>query len=158
MGCVVMITIYVIVNTRTPLKLIKPHSYRIVRFMDRTIGCDWAKVRPIGNVSYDLQQRSHTAIDLYPWRISMATAIVGNRATFVATNDRCTINRDGRRPMVQSIDRCILRPIVRAIVASCDRSYEHSWHPVSDRTINRGTRRPMVRSIVRGNDRWHDQS
>ena len=29
----------------------------------------------------------------------------------VAINDRCTINRDGRRPMVRSIDRCILRPI-----------------------------------------------
>ena len=24
-------------------------------------------MRPIGNVCYDLQQRSHTAIDLYAW-------------------------------------------------------------------------------------------
>ena len=37
---------------------IKPKSQRIVRFLDRTIGCDWAKVRPIGKVCYDLQQRS----------------------------------------------------------------------------------------------------
>ena len=44
---------------------IKPQSHRIVRFLDRTIGCDSAKMRPIGNVCYDLQQRSHTAIDLY---------------------------------------------------------------------------------------------
>ena len=36
-------------------------------------------------------------------------------------NDLCTIIDDGR-PMIRSIDRCILRPIVRAIVASCDRS------------------------------------
>ena len=76
----------------------------------------------------------------------------------VAINDRCTINRVCRRPMVRSIDRCILRPIVRAIMASCDRSYEHSWHPVTECTINRGTRRQMVRSIVGCNDRSHDQS
>ena len=38
-------------------------------------------------------------------------------------------------------------------MASCDRSYEHSWHPVTERTSNRGTRRPMVRSIVGCNDR-----
>ena len=66
----------------------------------------------------------------------------------VAINDRCKINLDGRRPMIRSIDRCILRPLVRAIVAYSDRSYEHSWHPVTERTINRGTRIPMVRSIV----------
>ena len=46
---------------------VKVESHRIVQFLDRTIGCDWAKVRPIGNVCYDLQQRSHTAIDLYAW-------------------------------------------------------------------------------------------
>ena len=43
---------------------VKPQSHRIVRFMDRTIGCDWAMVRPIGNACYDIQQRLHTAIDL----------------------------------------------------------------------------------------------
>ena len=47
--------------------LLKPQPHRIVRFLDRTIGCDWAKVRQIGNVCYDLQQLSHTAIDLYAW-------------------------------------------------------------------------------------------
>ena len=45
----------------------KPQSHRIVRFLDRAIGCDWAQVLPIGNVCYDLQQRRHTAIDLYAW-------------------------------------------------------------------------------------------
>ena len=91
------------------------------------------------------------------WRISVARAIVGNRET--SGSDKCTINRDGRRPMARSIDRCIMRLIVRAIVASYDRSYEHSWHHVIERTtINRGTRRPMVRSIVWCNDRSHDQS
>ena len=48
--------------------------------------------------------------------------------------------------------------MVRTIVASCARSYEHSWHPVIERTINRGTRRPMVRSIVWCNYRSYDQS
>ena len=76
-------------------------------------------------------------------KISMARAIVGNRATSGSdqrpmydqllrpTTDR-TINRDGRRPMVGSI------------VASCDRSYEHSWHPVAECTISCGTRRLIV--------------
>ena len=97
-------------------------------------------------------------------KISMARAIVGNRATSGSdqrpmydqllrpTTDRIrsivatdrTINRDGRRPMVGSI------------VASCDRSCEHSlcgrvhdqlWHPTVDR-----------RSIVGWNDQSHDQS
>ena len=44
---------------------LKPKSHRSVRFLDRAIGCDWDKVRPIGNVCYELQQRSHTAIDPY---------------------------------------------------------------------------------------------
>ena len=67
----------------------------------------------------------------------------------IAINDhRLTIDRDGRRPMVRSIDRCILRPIVRAIVSTCNRSY--AWHNVTERRVNRGTRRPMVRSIVGG--------
>ena len=29
---------------------VKPPSHRIVRLLDRTIGCDLANVRPIGNV------------------------------------------------------------------------------------------------------------
>ena len=63
------------------------------------------------------------------------------------------------------MDRCLLRPIVRAIMASCDRSYEHSCHPVTERTINRGTRKPdctinrgVQRSIVASCDRSYDQS
>ena len=88
-------------------------------------------------------------------KISMERAIVGNRATSGSdqppmydqllrpTTDR-TINRGDRRPMVGSI------------VASCDRSCEHSWrgrvhdqlwHPTVDR-----------RSIVGCNDQSHDQS
>ena len=39
----------------------------VVRFLDRTNGCDCAKVRTIGNVCYDIQQRSHTAVDIYAW-------------------------------------------------------------------------------------------
>ena len=57
------------------------------------------------------------------------------------TTDR-TINRDGQRYMV------------RSIVASCDRSYEQSWHPACDRSYkhswHHGTRLPIVRSIGGG--------
>ena len=103
-------------------------------------------------------------------KVSMARAIVGNRATSGSdqrpmydqllrpTTDR-TINRDGRRPMVGSI------------VASCDRSYEHSWHPVAECMISCGTRRlivdqslikrtinrSIVRPIVATYDRSYDQ-
>ena len=97
----------------------------------------------------------------------------------VAINHRCTISYCARRPIVDQswrpatdgrINRCILRPIVRAlvaiscgtrrsivdqfwvqrsiarsIVASCDRSLR----PTTGRTINRGTNRPINRSIVR---------
>ena len=76
----------------------------------------------------------------------------------VAINDRYTINRDGRRPMVRSIDRCILRPIVRAIVAAEDRWYDQSWGATTDRTINRNIVRPIVRSIIATYDRSYDQS
>ena len=76
----------------------------------------------------------------------------------VAINDRCTINRDGRRPMVRSIDRCILRPIVRAIVAREDRWYDQSWGATIDRTINRSIVRPIVHSIVATYDRSHARS
>ena len=48
--------------------VVKPLSHRIVRLLDRTIGCYVANVRPIGNVCYDhRQQRSHTAIGLSSW-------------------------------------------------------------------------------------------
>ena len=46
---------------------LKPLSHRIVRLLGRTIGCYLANVRPIGNVCYDRQKRSHTAISLSSW-------------------------------------------------------------------------------------------
>ena len=100
----------------------------------------------------------------------------------VAINDRCTISYWARRPIVRSIvatDRTInrdgRRPMVGSIVASCDRSYEHSWHPVAECTISCGTRRLIVdqslgatikrtinrsimRPIVVTYDRSYDQS
>ena len=106
------------------------------------------------------------------WRISMARAIAGNRATSGSDQWPMTINRDGRRPMVRSIDRCILVPIVRAIVADRtstrdilwpsvrsivapeDRWYNQSWDATIDRTIDRSIMRPIVRSIVATFDRF----
>ena len=136
----------------------KPQPHRIIRFMDRTIGCDWAKVRPVVNVCYDIQQRSHTAIDIYARSRYHELLENIDGPSVVAINDRCTTIHDGWLPIVRSIDRCLLRPTIRAIVASCDRSYDNSWHPVTELTINRRTRRPMVRSIAGCNERSHDQS
>ena len=100
----------------------------------------------------------------------------------VAINDRCTTSYCARRPVLQPIvatDRTInrdgRRPMVRSIVASCDRSYEHSWHPVAEcticcgtqrsivdqswgATINRTINRSIVRPIVATYDRSYDQS
>ena len=72
---------------------VKPQSHRIVRFLDRTIGCDWAKVRPIGIFCYDPQQRSHTAIDLYAWSRYHEEPSQEIVRLVVVLNDRCTINR-----------------------------------------------------------------
>ena len=55
----------VLAQSVAAMTAIKPQSHRIVRFIDRTIGCDWARVQLIGTVCHDHQQRSHTAIDLY---------------------------------------------------------------------------------------------
>ena len=77
-------------NSSCPLFFVTGHIYgpKATVTPDRTIsgsytiGCDWTKVRPIGNVCY--RDRSlrvvGRAITNY-WRISMARAIVGNRAT-----------------------------------------------------------------------------
>ena len=46
----------------------------------------------------------------------------------------------------------------KSIVASCDRSYEQSWHQKTDDTINRGVQRSIARLIVASCDRSYDQS
>ena len=43
-------------------QLLKPQSHQIVRFVDRTIGCDLVQLRPIGNVCCDLLLRSHAVV------------------------------------------------------------------------------------------------
>ena len=105
---------------------IKPQPTWIVRFMDRTtIGCDWANVRPIGKFFYDLQHRSNTAKYISTrgraitndWRISMARAIAGNRAT--SGSDQRLMYEISRRP-------------------ATDRTINRSLHPALDRSSNRG--------------------
>ena len=117
------------------------------------------------------------------WRISMARAIIGNSANSGSDQRRPTydqllrpttnrtITRGDRsydqswRPATNgTIYRCILRPIVRAIVASCvwpivralvascDRVYDQSWHPTADCTINCGVQRSIVASCDRSYD------
>ena len=70
----------------------------------------------------------------------------------IAATDR-TINRDGRRPKVRSIVASCDRSYEQSWHLACDRSYEHSWHPVTEHTINRWVQRSIARSIVASCDR-----
>ena len=103
---------------------VKPQSHRIVRFLDRTIGCDLANVRPIGNVCYDLQKRDRSFF-------------AGGRSSY---DWSYAWSRDQQR----------LKKIVRLVVAINDRSYDQSWPPTIDRTINRGILRPIASGVVWG--------
>ena len=93
---------------------LKPQSHRIVRLRDRTIGCDLANVRPIGNVCYEAVAYCGRSFLL----------VVGHR-TIGRTRGRA-INTDWRRSMTRSI---ISKEIVRLMVAINDRSYDQSWPP-----------------------------
>ena len=107
------------------------------------------------------------------WRISMARAMVGIRATSGNDQRPMWISYCARRPPIVATDGMInrdgRRPMVRPIVATCDRSYEQSWHPTcawlyehscgvlwpsvydqswhptADRSINRGVQRSIAR-------------
>ena len=122
--------------------------------MDRTIGCDLAKERPIGNVGYDLHKRSAMSATISLWRL-VVRAVVRSP----------TIGED--RWQDQSL------VIVPLMVATTDRSYCQSLFPTTDRTINRGVvsltvrsilaigrgvLHPILRSIVASGDRSHDRS
>ena len=95
-------------------------------------------------------------------RLSMARAIVGNRAargsdqvtdvrSVIAPDDRSydqswrpasrriILEYEGALYQVEVKTDCTInrdgrRSMVRSTVASCDRSYEHSWHPAGDRS------------------------
>ena len=60
------------------------------------------------------------------WRILMAIAIVGNRATIGSDQRLMYVQRS----LVTAGDRWY----DQSIVVSCARSYEQSWHTVTDRT------------------------
>ena len=103
---------------------LKPQSHRIVRFLDRTIGCDLANVRPIDNVCYYLQKRSHTAIGLlaggrssYDW--SYAWSRDQHRLEKIDGKNRRSIVRN------RTTSGSHLRPIV-----------DQSWHPTIDRSYD----------------------
>ena len=100
-------------------------------------------MRPIGNVCYDLQKRSVVYCDRsYDWWYVIVRLVVRvvARSTTIG-EDRLARSTVGNSTTSGSHNRSI----VRLIVASCDRSYDHSWHPTIDRTINRGIlRRPPI--------------
>ena len=141
------------------------HTHRIVRFMDRTIGCDWAKVRLICNFCYGVVALSRT-IGEYGWQepsqeiVRLASGSdqrpMYEQSWRPATNG--TINRSLHPATDRTSNRGTLWPIVRALVISCDRAYDQSWHPKTDGAINRGMQRSIARSIVASCDRSYDQS
>ena len=100
---------------------LKPLSHRIVRLLDRTIGCYLTNVRPIGNVCYDRQQRSIAYCD-------RSVFLPGGRSSY---DWSYAWSRDQQR----------LEKIVRLVVAINDRSYDRSWPPTIDRMINSVGRR-----------------
>ena len=99
-------------------------SYGLVAIGPR---CDrsaiFATISSSGRISRSISRPTRGRAITNDWRISMARTIAGNRAT--GGSDQRPMY-DGRRLVVRSIDRCIRRPIVRAIVAYFDRSYDHS--------------------------------
>ena len=141
-------------STVTPYRTISG-SYEWLRLGQGATDRQWLLRSPAAVAYRDRSLRMvalSRTIGEYRWQEQEIVRLV------VAINDRCTINRDGRRPMIPSIDRCILRSIVRAIVASCDRRYDQSWGATIDRTINHSIVQPLVRSIVATYDRSYDQS
>ena len=96
---------------------LKPQSHQIVRLLDRTSGWDWTSATDRQCLQRSPATRSISTVT-NDWRISMARAIVGNRAT--SGSDQRPMYDQSCRP---AIDRCILRPIVRS-----------NGHHVSDRT------------------------
>ena len=121
----------------------KPQSHRIVRFLDRTIGCDLANVRPIGNVSYDLQKR----------RILRSVFFAGGRSSYdwsyEWTRDQQRLEKiDGKIHRIvgnRTTNGSHKRSIVRSIVAPDDRSYDQSWNSA---TANRRKNVRLVAEVV----------
>ena len=90
---------------------VKPLSHRIVRLLDRTIGCYLANVRP-------------TSSD----RILRSVFLPGGRSSY---DWSYAWSRDQHR----------LEKIARLVVVINDRSYDRSWPPTIDRMINSVGRR-----------------
>jgi hypothetical protein len=90
---------------------LKPQSHRIVRFLDRAIGGDLAQVRPIA---------TSAAISICNRILRLLFGrVVGHRATGGTRGRAITNNRRTSRETSGSDQR----PIVRSIVATCDRSH-----------------------------------
>ena len=131
--------------------LVKPVSHRIVRLLDRTIGCYLANVRLIGNVCYDRQQRSHTAIGLSSLIVRLVVRVVA------------------RSTSIRSIVRSIVTPTIDRMINSVGRRmgsdlnprnistlYSVSEQPIGG-TTGRKVTRPVARLIVRPLTIWNSR-
>ena len=132
-------------------KTLMPQSHRIVRFLGRTIGCDLANVRPIGNVCYDLQ-------------ILRSVFFAGGRSSYdwsyAWSRDQQRLEKiDGKIHHIvgnRTTSGSHKRTIVRSIVAPDDRSYDQSRNSATETSphyIMSVSNRFVVPPVVR----WHDQ-
>ena len=145
------ITIYFAGSTAEPHH-VKPQSHRIVRFLDRTIGCDLANVRPIGNVCYDLQKRGRIL-----WSVFFAGGRSSYDWSYAWSRDQQRLEKiDGKIHHIvgnRTTSGSHKRSIVRSIVAPDDRSYDRSWNSAADSIVMSVSNRFVVPPVVR----WHDQ-
>ena len=112
-------------NSYQVLLRVKPQSHRIVRLLDRTVGCDLANVRPIGNVCYDLHKRIMRSVFFAGGRSSYDWSYAWSRdQRRLEKIDDKFHHKVGNRTTSGSHKRSI----VRSIVAPEDRSYDQSWN------------------------------
>ena len=128
---------------------VKPLSHRIVRLLDRTIGCYLANVRPIGNVCYDRQVFLPGGRSSYDWSYAWSRdqqRLVKIVRLVIAINDRSDrmINTVGRR-MVSDLNP-----------RNISTFYSVSEQPIGG-TTGRMVARPVARLIVRPLTNWNSR-
>ena len=101
---------YSIIGQSSQMRNLRPLSHWIVRFIDRTIGCYLANVRPIGNVCYDRQQRSPPTID------RMINSVGRRMGSDLNPRSISIFYSVSEQPIGGTTGRKVARPVARLIV------------------------------------------